>query len=212
MAEIRLGRREANGELPAVCACCGTLCRHFEIRNMSWCPAWVQVLILFGVVPCFILALVLTRRATVQIPLCDKHMGHWSNRTLLSGGLFLLIGVLSIPLLINVPNEVMPFACVGCFILLVVWLVFVVILEYSAIRPKVITDYEIVLRNVSSAFVEAVHRADERRNRTSLEQARDGRLEDGEDDWDASPRKDSTASDAIEDQTRRAAPPDAIEE
>src|SRR5207247_1179889 len=90
MAEIRLDLGEADGYLPDICMCCGGAATVTKTRKMSWCPPWVGVLILAGLIPYAIVAMILTKRATVQVPLCDQHKGHWFNRALLAFGSFFL--------------------------------------------------------------------------------------------------------------------------
>src|SRR5438132_831128 len=117
MAEIRLDLEDADGYLPGVCMCCGEEATVTKTRKMSWCPPWVGVLILAGLIPYAIVAIILTKRATVQVPLCEQHKGHWLYRQLIVGGsffVFLMIGVVAfIVAMILDPrgDDVGPFMC-----------------------------------------------------------------------------------------------------
>ena len=60
MPEIRVHKDEADGELPMICMRCGEPATVTRSRNMSWCPPWVGVLLIAGLVPYVIVALILT--------------------------------------------------------------------------------------------------------------------------------------------------------
>src|ERR1700693_44489 len=108
MAEIRLHLDEADGGLPTVCMRCGEPATVGKSRRMSWCPPWVGVLILVGLVPYVIVALILTKRTLVQAPFCDQHKGHWLKRMLIGLGTFLgvaIVGVGSFVLLVSTPRH-----------------------------------------------------------------------------------------------------------
>lgn len=211
MAEIRLDIAEADGNLPDACMCCGQPSTVTKTRNMSWFPPWVNFLILFGLLPYAIVALILTKRARVLVPLCPDHQGHWFNRNLLMWGTFFLFGALGIggfvvAGMLEQPGQrgdsFVGFACIGSLVLFVIWLVIVVVAQSTAIRPKEITDNEIVLQGVSEAFVEAVQDSD-RHERTRRRGRRDDRADDDEYDDEPAPRKRKADSDGIQEKRRR---------
>src|SRR5437016_3362932 len=130
MADIRLYLEEADGGLPAICMCCGGDATVTKVRKMSWCPPWVNALIFAGWLPYLIVAMILTKRATVQVPLCDQHQGHWFNRNLLVGGsfaFFTLIGLVAFGLMFALDlnpravDDLMGFVCLGTAGLFLVW-------------------------------------------------------------------------------------------
>ena len=178
MPEIRLHVHEANGELPAVCMYCGEPATTTAFKRMHWCPPWVGVLIFVGLLPYAIVASILTRRATVQGPFCDNHKKHWFNRSLLMWGSLFLFGVIGLGGLvigINLPRQqadsVGPVLCVGGVVLFVAWLAIVIWAQNTGIRPKEITDQEILLTGVAEEFVDAVAEVDrERKARRSARQ------------------------------------------
>ena len=95
MAVIRLDRFEAEeGDLPAVCMKCGAPAVLEKLKQFSWNPPWVILLILIGLLPYVIVALVLTKRMRVRVPLCNEHKNHFAWRAwfIYGGfaGLFLL--------------------------------------------------------------------------------------------------------------------------
>ena len=199
MPEIRMRLREADGYLPAVCMCCGAPASTTKVKKMQWCPPWVGILILAGLLPYVIVALILTKRATVQAPLCEQHQGHWLNRLLLiwaSFFLFGLVGLAGIIFAANLPlpdrENVFPFVCIGSIFLLVIWLVIVIVCQNTVIRPREITDAEITLTGVCDAFVNAVE--DAREERRARKRARRW---DEEDEYEPR-RRQTPPSEAIE--------------
>jgi hypothetical protein len=95
MAVVRLFLREAEGPLPNVCMVCGREATLVKRKSFSWNPSWVWVTLLLGLLPFLIIALILTKRATVEAPLCAEHKYHWAKRTaLVLLGLLVVIGVL----------------------------------------------------------------------------------------------------------------------
>jgi hypothetical protein len=170
MAQVRLGRFEAEeGDLPAVCLRCGAPSTLVKSRTFSWAPPWVIVLILAGLLPYILVSVILTKRMRVQAPLCEQHRNYWVWRAwfaygglaafAVAGGLWVfLIGALHQP---NKHDSSMNhlFALFSCFgmIVFAIWLVALVIVQNSAIRPSEITDRSITLMKVSDRFAQAVH-------------------------------------------------------
>src|SRR6185437_12671639 len=117
MAEVRLNLGEAERGLPMVCMCCGDEATTTVKRTLRWHPGWVYVLILAHVLIYAIVAIIMTKKATINAPLCDRHKGHWFYRNLLIWGCFFLfgsVGVAGLVLAGNLPNrqaeDAMPFA------------------------------------------------------------------------------------------------------
>jgi hypothetical protein len=203
MAEIRLRLREADGELPNVCMCCGEPSTILKTKNMSWHPQWVILMLLIAWPLYLVLAIVLTKRARVQAPLCDQHKGHWFKRTMLIVGTLLLFIAVSVGafVLANVLGDRGPgrrdsdfagMACLLSAVLGLVWLVILAIAQHTAIRPKEITDKDITLTGLSQAFVEAVQDQDVE------DRSRRGRRSRDDDDDDL-PRKKRKPTVAEED-------------
>lgn len=209
MAQVRLDLHEADGHLPPVCMRCGHEASVTKTRDMSWCPPWVGVLILAGLLPYVIVAILMTKRARVQVPLCENHKGHWFHRNLfIWGGLLAVgaIGAIGIALLIVLPRDHQdmfgPGICIGGGGLGFVWLISVIIAQSTAIRPKEITDRQIILEGVSADFVEAMDDLDRRRRERLRRRDYD---DDDDEDWDEDdrPRRKRVESDAIEEDRPR---------
>jgi hypothetical protein len=161
MATVRLEGWEDRGfDLPPVCMKCGAPATQFKERTFSWHSQWVYVLLLAGLVPFVIIALVLTKRMRVAVPFCDAHAGHWWKRNLfIVGGLLLLIAMLIFGAVRSGPggNDSLSRALlIAVGIGFLVWIVLAIIVSLTMIRPTEITANSITLTAVSPAFVDAV--------------------------------------------------------
>ncbi len=162
MASVSLGRYEIQEyDPPEVCMKCGAPSRVIVNKTFAWSPPWVIITILVGIPVYIILALVLTKRMAVRVPLCDKHKGHWTTRMLIT-----LLGLLGILILVgfaifasvseaDLSDLAGPLwgVVVGS---LLVWLIVIAVLSQTAIRPTEITDRSITLRGVSEGYIEAL--------------------------------------------------------
>src|SRR5262245_36268616 len=162
MASIRLTRYEAQeGQLPAVCMVCGQRAERFTGKTMYWHPPWVFVLLLLGLLPFIIAALLTQQRLRLKAPLCANHLNHWQARSLaiwlsLLGFVVVGIGGSFILLQMQPPGRrdedaIMGFVCIGGLVLLVIWLVLVAVLQSTAVRPKEIGDRYIISTGVAPA-------------------------------------------------------------
>src|SRR5690242_17414628 len=95
MAWATIDSREAS-RLPAVCMKCGERSALEKVKTFSWCPPWVVVIIVLALLPGAIIAMVLTRRLTVHVPLCEDHGNHWSWRAWFTGLTAFFISVLAV--------------------------------------------------------------------------------------------------------------------
>src|SRR5581483_7269703 len=157
MAEVRLGRYEVEQVgLPAVCVKCGAPSTVERRKQFTWYPKWVILLILGGLLP-YLIALALTiKRMTIVVPFCDEHKNHWRWRYHVMGwslALLFLLGGAGLYFANHLGPAQKPFAeqikgllCFGMLGLGLFWLIGVVILQNTAIRPKEITDRSITLK------------------------------------------------------------------
>lgn len=206
MAKIRLDLREADGDIPAVCMRCGRPATMTISKRMQWCPPWVGVLIVFGLLPYAIVASIMTRRALVRAPFCDDHKRHWFTRATLIWGsllLFLVLGIGSIVIFSNLSknaqDNVGAVFCIGGVALIVTWLGIIIWAQATGIRPQEITDMDILITGVSAEFVDAVAELDRERKERRLarrrERERPGRWRDEADEDDDLPRRRRPADD-----------------
>ncbi len=214
MATLLMGRRPAEDEdVPDLCMQCGAPAAVYRERTFSWYPSWVYLLLLAGLLPFIIVALVLTKKKRLSVPLCHAHRNHWAWRNAVMLLSFLGLGGLAVgaAVLVNVaagPNgfdQYSGFVCGGFVVGLIVWLIVVAVLQQTAIRPTEITDHSITLTGVSKEFVRAYEE-----NRGA------SRRRDWDDErWEGGRRGRARPADDLvrpeEDEPRRP-PPDAFQE
>ena len=207
MATLRLPLEEAeDGRWPPVCMVCGERATDYPSKTMSWHPPWVMILIVAGLLPFLIAALVTQKRAQVVGSFCPNHRMHWLGRTLatwLSLLGLLIPAVIGVILSANKPvgvvggpqrnDDYFGLVCLGSLLFLLGWLVLVAILQTTAIRPKEITDRHILLTGVSPHFIAALEDrlyGEERRRR-------EDRLRDARRDWEDTHRRPDEGSEQI---------------
>ncbi len=210
MAQAWLDRYECDrdGKLPPVCMVCGAEAEQYVKRTFQWYPPWVIVTILVALLVYVILALVLTKKMTVYVPLCSEHRNYFGRRTL-RGGLVIVVGVLISVVCLGVwaymadqPGaKEEPFipCCAGMFFFFVALIAGSIVMQMG-IKPTEITDDEIKLKGVSEEFVDAMK--DDRRAKKA---ARDKRRaeQDDEDDRPRRRRRDDDEEDDYEDRRPR---------
>jgi hypothetical protein len=182
MAKVKMDFRDLDDyELPDVCIQCGAPAEGRKGKRYSWYPPALNLLILAGVIGWIILAIlvnVLTKRRSVNRPLCAVHINQWPWRTLTAlGGFALLVltGLAAFFVMVSDDrrggsNPLGGYLCIGAFVVLIVWLVVVAVIQSTAIRPTVITDGSITLVNVSKEFALAYE--------DEMEQAPRSRIDD----------------------------------
>jgi NhaP-type Na+/H+ or K+/H+ antiporter len=206
VAIVKLSRYEIEEyDPPKVCMKCGARSTAIVRKTFSWYPPWIGITILVALLVYIILVAVLTKRMTVPIPLCDKHKGHWTKRTLIT--LLGLLGVLGlVGLAIAASTSEGDLAdMAGAFwgivlVSLLVWLIVIIVLQYTAIRPSEITDKSITLTGVSSDYADAIR--EERGDSYDDDRPRRSRRRD--DDYeDDRPRKRRQAPEDEDDEAPR---------
>ncbi|MCI0465315.1 MAG: hypothetical protein L0Z62_50985 [Gemmataceae bacterium] len=167
MATVLMTRYElAERGLPRVCMRCGTAATMERKKTFAWHPPWVFILLLAGLLPFAIVAIVLTKRMTVYAPLCEAHRNHWRWRAWfiwLGLTVVVALGIAAMIVLSNEPNPrrgagqlIGGLLCAGSALGGVIWLIATVIVQQMAIRPKEILDDSILLANIAPAFEEAL--------------------------------------------------------
>ncbi len=165
MATLRLGERPWDEEeLPDVCMKCGAPAEVHKNHLFRWHPGWVFVLILVHILVYAIVALALTKKRRVRVPLCRAHRHHWLWRQVIIFAGFALVVVLGFGAMIALTDSAPGrrgsdalggLMCGGTVVGLIAWLVLVAVLQSTALRPREITDRDITLVGVSPAFVRA---------------------------------------------------------
>jgi uncharacterized BrkB/YihY/UPF0761 family membrane protein len=112
-----------------------------------------------------LLASILANKMTINAPFCQAHRNHWLMRTLVIVFGFIGVFVVSGALLFVVAaksaaqgadDKPMLIALGFGGVLLLAWLVMVVVLQYSAIRAKEVTEKSMTLTGVSPSFISAL--------------------------------------------------------
>jgi hypothetical protein len=180
MATLRLGRYEVKEfELPRLCARCGQEAVVAPEKRFSWHPPWCVAFILLGCIGLaiyMILAIVLTKRMTVPLPLCERHRNYWQNRQIVIFGGLLAVVLLSVlgffvaamfdtGFLDDDSLLVAVLVAVGLFL---AWLLTAAIMGSSGMRAKEISDLSITLVGLSEDFVSEVRQ--DRRGRDDEDQ------------------------------------------
>jgi hypothetical protein len=168
MAEIRLDLQEAEADLPPVCIFCGEPATVVKTKKLLWWPRWTYLLLLVHPFLWGIVALIVSKRACLQAPFCERHQYHWHNRSLLIWGVGLVLvltaaaGFIAGNVLLDPKFDdlLSVVAYVSGMALIFLWIVGIAIVQTTTIRPRVITKTEIVLKGVSEAFVEALQERD----------------------------------------------------
>jgi hypothetical protein len=169
-------------DLPPVCMACGAPATVRKSKTFSWCPPWVGVLILVGLLPYVVVSLVMTKRQAVETPLCDRHKSYWWLYPLVMALIFiglLFLGGLTVASMNNRHTQegnLSGVLCVATLLGLLALLFVVAIMNSRRIRPTEITDRVIRLTSVSEAFVDAVE-ADEFGRRSAFDRMDDYRRE-----------------------------------
>lgn len=166
MAKIKLGRFEIEtGLLPRTCMACGAPADNFVRKTFFWHPGWVAVLILIGLWPYIIVALILTKRMKIPVPLCPRHRKYFLRRSLFVGLGLVVIIMAAIGIIAMMSNkkpgggnsdDFLGFAIAGTGGLFLLWLITAAVLQRNSIRATEITPQSITLGNVSSDFKSAL--------------------------------------------------------
>src|SRR5262245_56446504 len=92
MPRVILSRYECSRDrLPRVCMFCGETAADRKEMAYAWHPVWVWGLIAIFPPVGMIVAVAMTRRMTVRVPVCSRHAGFWIRRTLIILGSFAVV-------------------------------------------------------------------------------------------------------------------------
>lgn len=154
---VELETHEAHGGcLPEVCIVCGAEASLWRSRTFAWRPWWMSF------TPVFV-AVAMTKRMRVEAPFCDDHHQHFQWRMIAEyAGIGLAIAFAFCMVLLGidlVPDDARVVVGAFAFVIGAAFLVALIanaILSQKGIRPKVITDHGITLKNVSPDFIDAL--------------------------------------------------------
>ena len=147
--------------LPPLCCKCGADATCEKRVKFSWYPPWILITVVIGgLLLTVILILVLQKKRTAYLPVCDKHKGVWNwGQAVLGitlGGFFLAL--IACAVAFGGPNNGDVFLPVFVVVagLFFVGLIVGAVVQTRGIRPKKITDDELQLLNLNPEFVEAI--------------------------------------------------------
>jgi phage shock protein PspC (stress-responsive transcriptional regulator) len=183
MAKVFLRADSGRGvvDLPPICIKCGAPATVRKNKQFSWQPPWVPILIIGGVWPYIIVSLIMTKRKSVETPLCDEHKSYWWMYPLMMWMLALGLLALGAVALVgataaggngNNNADFVGLACGGTGVALLALIIVAAIMNSRRIRPTEITDRHVHLTGVSPEFADAVD-AEEDRQRSAFDRGDD---------------------------------------
>jgi hypothetical protein len=151
---------------PPVCLKCGTPADLVSrVQSFTWYPAWTNLLLLVGLLPAVIVQAILTKRASLNLPLCSACNARWTKaRTLRVLGfivpLFGGLGLITLGLVFA--KEAGIIAVLG-FLVFFPGVLVVIPIEYLIVRPRTlramfIDDYVVTLKGISRPVLEGIRR------------------------------------------------------
>jgi len=136
--------------LPDRCIKCNQPAEGYRLkRHLVWHSPWLYLLILIQILLYIIVALIVRKRATIEIGLCKKHRRIRKNSILINWLIFLL-GLAGLFLGLSLPNMTLLIVGVG---LVLVSLVVSLSQTITMVYPQRINNEYIWLRGVSKKFI-----------------------------------------------------------
>jgi hypothetical protein len=146
--------------LPHVCVRCGHPSDGYVEKKFAWWPTWAYFL-------SPIIAMFMTQRMSVKLPVCNRHRNPWLASQLFAGGMlvYLIVGPIVAILLsataeqqLGRGNSVSIGLLTGWFAGLLVCLGLLILVRRRTILPRRITADEITLWGVCRNFADRVGR------------------------------------------------------
>jgi hypothetical protein len=140
--------------LPLYCVKCGRPAEVNTLRKkFSWHPQWVYIFVLLALLIYVVLALVMSKRISLQIPLCAQHFEKY--RTFRLAAAILLLGC--IPEMVfagaYLPENLMGYGIAAGILALIAGLL-CSILASALLRPTLIDDHYGYFANASQQFLQ----------------------------------------------------------
>ncbi len=161
MALLTLTKADGYGKhLPDACVRCGYPAAILKIQTMSSVPSWAIILILFGGPLCWVLGVLLDKRKTVWLPLCEYHVYHWYWRKVtlaITGAIPVILGFIfcaGVEFKEWEPLAMLSLLC--CYLSIPAWIILAIVLRLTSIRASKITKAAITLRGIAPEFIEAL--------------------------------------------------------
>ena len=141
-------------QLPPQCIkCCTPIEGQPLKRSLSWHPSWVYLLILPGILIYAIVAMAISEKATVYVPLCEKHLAKRRMHLWIATGIFLAsIGCFFLAAYVPRGQETI-WILIGFFGILAS-LIYAVINGRLVVTPDKIDAQYVWLKGVSPQFLD----------------------------------------------------------
>ena len=151
--------------LPPLCLRCGRPAADWVSAEMRCTPRWVWAFLLLPPVG-LVLLVVLTRRTTIAVPMCRRHMLHWAKLVLLQ--MAILVGIFAGPMSlialsrqfpgpVGNPNfDLLTLAAIGWGMGMFAIIVAYAVLRAFSIRSREIDRGDVLLVGVSDRFASAL--------------------------------------------------------
>jgi len=111
--------------LPPRCVCCNEAATLTRRRKYYWYPPWLFILLLLSPLILVLVGLIVQRRTTLDLPLCDNHVARRRKRLWIAWGwgIASVAGLIGFPLLGGLIGSVSDYTvwlAVACFISMIV--------------------------------------------------------------------------------------------
>ena len=144
-------------QFPPYCVKCGQPAQRWLNKNFAWHNPWIYAVVLVNVLLYLIVALVVSKRMRLNVPLCAQHFGR--RRMWLTIGWVLLAACIPVPIMIGAAGDgsddavgIAVLIGVGMFIASLVFL----IIGSMLVRVQEITATEAIFSGISPAFLQYV--------------------------------------------------------
>ena len=143
--------------LPPICVKSGQPATQWLRRNLAWHPPWIYVLILVHILLYVVVALIMQKKASIQIGLTDEWMARRRTRMLIAwltslGGIGL--GIVAIALENSGPNTQGYIALLLPAVLMALGGLIYGVCACRLVKPDRITDQYVWLKGVHPSFLD----------------------------------------------------------
>ena len=181
MANITLSKREFQRDLlPDVCMFCGEPTETRKVKTFLWHPRLVWLLLaLNNLLILLLVAAAVTKKRTVEVPICKRHVGFWSRRLAIVIAILLIVAflwvrALTYPEILDDKQlgDLLPIFLIVGAMYFMNWLVMAAIYLPFGVRPTEITNRSIQLTGVCESFVAAMNEERAREEKESRKHLR----------------------------------------
>jgi hypothetical protein len=136
--------------LPDVCVKCGAHSTQRRRQQFVWTPPWVIFLMILSLLIGAIVALIVQKRGTLMLPLCDQHARAWRNANIQIA--LAVVGVFLLPIvggILTAANDSAVFVLLALVIALGALVAVAVMGRNARVLARKVDDTSITLTKVS---------------------------------------------------------------